>query len=119
MSVTSKSVDFVGKNLVSCGCSSNASFHRYNKVRNFHAKVNSKGCGNGARKLVCSKKKNTPQYRVSSMDTAESTLNGITCFLLYKYNCFVDLLHVSSLNELFHITLTLLIETEVCVRVTY
>lgn len=78
MSVTSKSVDFVGKNLVSCGCSSNASFHRYNKVRNFHAKVNSKGCGNGARKLVCSKKKNTPQYRVSSMDTAESTLNGGT-----------------------------------------
>ncbi|CAK8534854.1 unnamed protein product [Lathyrus sativus] len=78
MSVTSKSIDFVGKNLVSCGCSSNASFHRYNKVRNFHAKVNSKGCGNGARKLVSSKKKNTPQYRVSSMDTAESTLDGGT-----------------------------------------
>ncbi|XP_045801110.1 solanesyl diphosphate synthase 1, chloroplastic [Trifolium pratense] len=75
MSVTSKSIDFFGKNnLVSCGCSSNASFHRY-KVKNY-AKVNSKGCGNGARKLVCCKKRNTPKYSVSSMETAEPTLNG-------------------------------------------
>lgn len=74
MSFTSKSIEFFGKNLVSCGCSSNASFDR-NKVRNY-GKVNSKGCGNGARKLICCKKKNTTQYRVSSMETAEPTLNG-------------------------------------------
>jgi all-trans-nonaprenyl-diphosphate synthase len=78
MSVTSKSIDFFGKNLVSCGCSSNASFHRH-EVKNY-AKVNSKGCGNGARKLVCCKKRNTHQYRVSSMDTAEPTLNGTVIF---------------------------------------
>ncbi|TKY49277.1 Solanesyl diphosphate synthase 1 [Spatholobus suberectus] len=77
MSVTSKSVDFAGKNLVSCGCSSNASFDRY-KVRNY-AKVNSKGCGrgHGARKLVCCKRRNT-QCRVSSMKIAEPTVNGGT-----------------------------------------
>lgn len=82
MSFTSKSIEFFGKNLVSCGCSSNASFDR-NKVRNY-GKVNSKGCGNGARKLICCKKKNTTQYRVSSMETAEPTLNGIRIFI-YLY----------------------------------
>jgi all-trans-nonaprenyl-diphosphate synthase len=98
MSVTSKSIDFFGKNnLVSCGCSSNASFHRY-KVKNF-AKVNSKVCGNGARKLVCCKKRNTPKYSVSSMETAEPTLNGISILhFFYKYNCVVELLHITSLN---------------------
>ncbi|KAK7401724.1 hypothetical protein VNO78_13426 [Psophocarpus tetragonolobus] len=77
MSVTGKSIDFAGKNLVSCGCSSNASFDRYT-VRNY-AKVNSKGCakGCGARKLVCCKRRST-QCRVSSMKTAEPTVNGGT-----------------------------------------
>ncbi|CAJ1957802.1 unnamed protein product [Sphenostylis stenocarpa] len=77
MSVTGKSIDFAGKNLVSCGCSSNASFDRYS-VRNY-SKVNSKGCGrdHGARKLVCCKRRNT-QCRVSSMKTAEPTVNGGT-----------------------------------------
>jgi len=100
MSVTSKSIDFFGKNLVSCGCSSNASFHRY-EVKNY-AKVNSKGCGNGARKLVCCKKRNTHHYRVSSMDTAEPTLNGIVIFILFFFNKLkfvVELLHVTSLHE--------------------
>ncbi|KAK7324470.1 hypothetical protein VNO77_28035 [Canavalia gladiata] len=73
MSVTSKSIDFAGKNLVSCGCSSNASFDRYT-VRNY-AKVNSKGYG--ARKSVCCKRRIT-QCRVSSMKTAEPTVNGGT-----------------------------------------
>lgn len=80
MCVTGKSIDFAGKNLVSCGCSSNASFDRYT-VRSC-VKVNSKGCGgsgrgHGARKLVCCRRRNT-QCRVSSMKTAEPTLNGGT-----------------------------------------
>ncbi|KAJ1382305.1 Solanesyl diphosphate synthase [Sesbania bispinosa] len=77
MSVASKSIDFAGKNLVSCGCSSNASFDRYS-VRNY-AKVNSKGWGSnhGTRKWVCYKRKST-QCRVSSMKTAEPTVNGGT-----------------------------------------
>ncbi|KAJ1384863.1 Solanesyl diphosphate synthase [Sesbania bispinosa] len=77
MSVASKSIDFAGKNLVSCGCSSNASFDRYS-VRNY-AKVNSKGWGrnHGTRKWVCYKRKST-QCRVSSMKTAEPTVNGGT-----------------------------------------
>ncbi|KAG4960671.1 Solanesyl diphosphate synthase 1 [Glycine soja] len=81
MSVTGKSIDFAGKNLVSCGCSSNASsFDRYT-VRNY-AKLNSnnsKGCGrdHGARKLVCCKKRST-HCRVSSMKTAQPTVNGGT-----------------------------------------
>ncbi|XP_014501923.1 probable solanesyl-diphosphate synthase 3, chloroplastic [Vigna radiata var. radiata] len=77
MSVTGKTIDFAGKNLVSCGCSSNASFDRYT-VRN-PSRVSSKGCGkgHGACKLFCCTKRNT-QCRVSSMKTAEPTLNGGT-----------------------------------------
>lgn len=77
MPVTSKGIDFVGKNLVSCGCSSNASFDR-NTVRNY-AKVNSKGRGrgNGTRNLVCCKRRST-QCRVSSMKIVEPTVNGGT-----------------------------------------
>lgn len=60
---------------MSCGCSSNASFDRYT-VRNY-AKVNSKGCGrgHGVCKLFCCTRRNT-QCRVSSMKTAEPTVNG-------------------------------------------
>ncbi|MED6118138.1 sporulation-specific protein 2 [Stylosanthes scabra] len=77
ISVTSKSIDFAGKNLVSCGCSSNA-----NTVRSYAAKVNSKvwgrrGGGHGAANFVCCKSRTT-QCRVSSMKTAEPTLNGGT-----------------------------------------
>ncbi|KAK7272627.1 hypothetical protein RJT34_29347 [Clitoria ternatea] len=75
MPVTSKTIDFAGKNLVSCGCSSNASFDRYT-VRN-HAKVKGWGSDHGARKSVCCKRRNT-QCRVSSMKIAEPTLNGRT-----------------------------------------
>ncbi|CAL0310214.1 unnamed protein product [Lupinus luteus] len=79
MSVTSKSIDFVGKNLVYGGCFSNASFDRYT-VRNY-AKVNSKGFlgrGHGTSNSICCKKRST-QCRVSSiMNIVESTLNGGT-----------------------------------------
>ncbi|XP_047177740.1 solanesyl diphosphate synthase 1, chloroplastic [Vigna umbellata] len=77
MSVTGKTIDFAGKNLVSCGCSSNASFDRHT-VRNY-ARVSSKGCGRvyGACKLFCCTKRST-QCRVSSMKTAEPTVNGGT-----------------------------------------
>ncbi|XP_061369981.1 solanesyl diphosphate synthase 1, chloroplastic-like isoform X2 [Gastrolobium bilobum] len=77
MPLTSKSIDFAGKNLVSCGCSSNASFDRYT-VRNY-AKVDSKGCGreHGTRKLICCKRRST-KCRVSSMKTAEPTVDGLT-----------------------------------------
>ncbi|WVZ00091.1 hypothetical protein V8G54_026160 [Vigna mungo] len=77
MSVTSKTIDFAGKNLVSCGCSSNASFDRYT-VRS-PSRVSSKGCGkvHGACKLFCCTKRNT-QCRVSSMKTAEPTVDGGT-----------------------------------------
>ncbi|XP_027340104.1 probable solanesyl-diphosphate synthase 3, chloroplastic isoform X1 [Abrus precatorius] len=66
-----------GKNLLSCGCSSNASFDR-STVRNF-AKVNSKGWGrgHGARKSFCCKRRST-QCRVSSMKPAQPTVNGGT-----------------------------------------
>lgn len=96
ISVTSKSVDFAGKNFVSCGCSSNSSFDRYT-VRNY-AKVNSKGYGgraNGTRKLVCCKRKNT-QCRVSSMKIVEPTLNGIIVeFNFYPLSilCFQSIRH--------------------------
>jgi len=75
MSVTGKTIDFAGKNLVSCGCSSNASFDRYT-VRNY-ARVSSKGCGkgHGTCRLFCCTRRNT-QCRVSSMKTAEPTVNG-------------------------------------------
>ncbi|XP_061365305.1 solanesyl diphosphate synthase 2, chloroplastic-like isoform X2 [Gastrolobium bilobum] len=77
MPLTSKSMDFAGKNLVSCGCSSNASFDRYT-VRNY-AKVDSKGCGrgHGTRKLICCKSRSM-KSRVSSMKTAEPTVDGGT-----------------------------------------
>ncbi|XP_027340105.1 probable solanesyl-diphosphate synthase 3, chloroplastic isoform X2 [Abrus precatorius] len=72
-----------GKNLLSCGCSSNASFDR-STVRNF-AKVNSKGWGrgHGARKSFCCKRRST-QCRVSSMKPAQPTVNGLTTGLDLK-----------------------------------
>ncbi|XP_061343804.1 solanesyl diphosphate synthase 1, chloroplastic-like isoform X2 [Gastrolobium bilobum] len=77
MPLTSKSIDFAGKKLVSCGCASNASFDRYT-VRNY-AKVDSKGCGrgHGTRKLICCQSRST-KSRVSSMKTAEPTVDGGT-----------------------------------------
>ncbi|KAL1349861.1 hypothetical protein HN51_026350 [Arachis hypogaea] len=76
ISVTSKSIDYAGKNLVSCGCSSNA-----NTVRSYAARVNSKVWGrrggHGAANFVCCKSR-TIQCRVSTMKTAEPTVNGGT-----------------------------------------
>ncbi|KAI4323107.1 hypothetical protein L6164_022739 [Bauhinia variegata] len=78
MPVTSQSLDFGGKNLVACGCSSSTSFQRYT-MRNY-AKVNSGGWsrGQGDRKSVnC--KRGTTQCRFSTiMKIAETTVNGGT-----------------------------------------
>ncbi|KAF1880990.1 hypothetical protein Lal_00023020 [Lupinus albus] len=81
MSVTSKSIDFVGKkNLGYGGCFSNASFDCYTVKKNY-AKVNSKGLwgrGHGTSNSICYKRRNT-QCRVSSIiNIVESTLNGGT-----------------------------------------
>ncbi|KAI4333432.1 hypothetical protein L6164_018249 [Bauhinia variegata] len=86
MSVTSQSLDFGGKKLVACGCSSNTSFERY-KVRNY-AKVKSKGWsrGHGARKLVYGKR-GTTQCRLSAMKTAEPAVQcGTQDMLNLKYS---------------------------------
>ncbi|OIW05313.1 hypothetical protein TanjilG_03702 [Lupinus angustifolius] len=70
MSLTSKSIDFVGKNLIFGGSCSNASFDSY-IVRNY-AKVNG-----GSRMVWC--KRRSTQCGVSSiMKIVEPTLNGGT-----------------------------------------
>ena len=95
MSVTGKGIDFAGKNLVS-GCSSNASFDWYT-VRNY-AKANSNnsnGCGRGhGRKLVCCKRRST-QCRVSSMKTAQPTVNGT----IFEFNFYAQISHSLSVRN--------------------
>ncbi|KOM42667.1 hypothetical protein LR48_Vigan05g027100 [Vigna angularis] len=98
MSVTGKTIDFAGKNLVSCGCSSNASFDRHT-VRNY-ARVSSKGCGRGygACKLFCCTKRST-QCRVSSMKTAEPTVNGTRFDFDFMHCCFCKKLYTVNQSE--------------------
>jgi len=98
MSVTGKTIDFAGKNLVSCGCSSNASFDRYS-VRNL-AKVNSKGFGrgHGACKLFCCTRRNT-QCRVSCMKTAEPTMNGTRFDFDFMHCCLCKKLYSVNQSE--------------------
>ncbi|KAE9621572.1 hypothetical protein Lal_00032899 [Lupinus albus] len=70
MSLTSKSIAFVGKNLIFGGCCCNASFDRC-IVRNY-AKVN------GGSKIVCCKRRSTQCGVSSVMKIVEPTLNGGT-----------------------------------------
>ncbi|CAL0310710.1 unnamed protein product [Lupinus luteus] len=70
MSLTSKSIDFVGKNLIFGGCCSNGSFDSY-IVRNY-------GKVNGGSKMVWCKRRSTQCGVSSVMKIVEPTLNGGT-----------------------------------------
>ncbi|XP_052178884.1 solanesyl diphosphate synthase 1, chloroplastic-like [Diospyros lotus] len=78
MSMTCRNLEFgrTGLDLVSCGCSSNASFNRFSVKSCTKGVCKNAKKGHGARKLVCSRR-GFARRHVFSPTTHETLLNGV------------------------------------------